>query len=161
LNKSEGNVRGRRSPNWAVWAKMLIPCKGGKDYLFRLRIIATPWFGIYLHDIFEDDGDRDPHNHPWSFISIVLRGYYVERLFPDPVNRRDHYVEKTHPQWSVHRMGRDTAHRIVYAAPGLKTLILVGPRRSSWGFFKRNPVVDRGGVLVDWKDYEREIGTYG
>jgi hypothetical protein len=61
------------------------PVQGRADYLVRLRIVQTPWFGIYLHDIHEDDGDRDPHNHPWSFLSFVLRGYYTERVYPDPL----------------------------------------------------------------------------
>lgn len=145
-------VQGRRSPRWAFWQRMTIPCLDGTDYLVRLRIVQTPWFGIYLHDIHKDDGDRAPHNHPWAFLSIVLRGYYTERLYPDPEWRPDHYVLQTHTARSAHRMGRGSAHRIVDAAPGLKTLILTGPRRASWGFFI-------GGKYTDWAEYERQIGT--
>ncbi len=56
-------VVGKRSPRWAIWARMTIPCKDGLLYLTRLRVVATPWFGVYVHDIHEDDGDRDPHDH--------------------------------------------------------------------------------------------------
>lgn len=154
---SAGQVQGQRSPRWALWQRFTIPCQDGTHYLARLRIVQTPWFGVYLHDIFEDDGDRDPHNHPWSFVSIVLRGHYTERLYPDPLNTRQHFVLKTHRRWSAHRMGRSSAHRIVEAAPGLKTLILVGPRRASWGFFREADWFR--GRLVDWQDYERELGT--
>lgn len=141
-------VRGSRSPRWALWAKMLIPCEYGIPYLFRLRIIQTPWFGVYLHDIYEPDGDRDPHNHPWPFVSIILRGSYTENFYPYPyVN--DHYIMQTWKRWSMHTMGRDSAHRIVRAAPGLKTLILVGPRHSAgWGFFTENG-------WVHWKEYDQ------
>ena len=152
-------VVGKRSPRWAFWARMMIPCRDGSDYLFRLRIIQTPWFGVYLHDIYEDDGDRDPHNHPWSFVSLVLRGHDTERCFGDPGHGRDDYTLKTHKRFSVHRMGRDSAHRIVEAAPGLKTLIVTGPRRASWGFFRQDPGVSQHGIYEDWTDYEREIGT--
>lgn len=145
-------VTGQRSPRWAVWARMTIPCKDGLRYLVRLRIVQTPWFGVYLHDIHEDDGDRCPHNHPWSFLSFVLRGSYAERLYPDPTGQPSTYVLQTHRRFSLHAMGRKSAHRIVFAAPGLKTLIVVGPRRASWGFFDD----DR---FIDWRDYEREIGT--
>lgn len=139
---------GRRSPRWAVWERFVIPCLDGTDYLARLRILQTPWFGIYLHDIHKDDGDRAPHNHPWSFVSFVLRGSYTERLYPDPLMRPEHYVEQTHRRLSAHRMGRVSAHRIVDASPGLKTLILCGPRQASWGFFVE-------GEYVDWAEYER------
>lgn len=145
-------VQGQRSPRWAIWKRMTIPCLDGTDYLVRLRIVQTPWFAIYLHDIHEDDGDRAPHNHPWSFASIVLRGYYTERLYPDPIGQPGHYVLQTHARHSLHTMGRNAAHRIVHAAPGLKTLIITGPRQASWGFF-----VD--GRHIDWADYERQIGT--
>jgi len=132
--------------------RMTIPCFDGTDYLVRLRVVQTPWFGIYLHDIHKDDGDRAPHNHPWSFLSFVVRGNYTEWLYPEPLSRPEHYVEQTHGRWTVHRMGRIAAHRIVEAAPGLKTLIVTGPRQASWGFFV-------GGKHIDWSDYEREIGT--
>lgn len=139
-------VSGSRSPRWALWARMVIPCENGLAYLARLRIIQTPWFGIYLHDIYEPDADRDPHNHPWSFISIVLRGHYTERLYEHPAPPTE-YVEQTHRRFSAHRMGRRSAHRITEAAPGLKTLILVGPRRSNWGFFTPSS-------FVPWQQYE-------
>ena len=145
-------VQGKRSPRWAVWARMTIPCKDGTDYLVRLRVVQTPWFGLYLHDIHEDDGDRAPHNHPFAFISFVARGSYVERVYLNPLSRPDDFVERRHRRFSFHRMGSSSAHRIVQAAPGLKTLIFVGPRRATWGFFER-------GEFIDWADYEREIGT--
>jgi hypothetical protein len=160
---------GQRSPRWALMTRFTIPCEDGQIYLFRLRIIQTPWFALYLHDIFEPDADRDPHNHPWSFISIVLRGGYTERLYLDPVRRPKDYVERTYPRFSVHRMGRTTAHRIVEAAPGLKTLILVGPRsREGWGFFRPREVQpqdffsgdlrpgDVVGEFIPWQQYEDE-----
>lgn len=140
-------VEGQRSPRWALWRTLTIPCENGLVYLVRLRIIQTPWFGIYLHDIHEPDADRDPHNHPWSFVSIVLRGHYVERLYEDPNSDIFHSRLHARMRWSLHKMGRTSAHRIIEAAPGLKTLILVGPRRSNWGFFTENG-------YVPWQEYE-------
>lgn len=150
-------VKGKRSPRWAFWQRMTIPCKDGTDYLVRLRIVQTPIFAIYLHDIHEDDGDRDPHNHPWSFLSFVLRGQYTEMVYPDPIESRSNYVFKTHERFSIHRMGRVSAHRIIDASPGLKTLIFTGPRKASWGFFRQE--IAGNGRFVDWQEYEREIGT--
>ncbi len=144
-------VQGKRSPRWAFMQRMMIPCKDGTEYLVRLRIVQTPWLALYVHDIHEDDGDRPQHSHPWTFISIILRGSYLERLYPDPIGRPNYYVLNEYNRWTWHRMGRDTAHRIVDASPGLKTLIITGKRQASWGFF-----VD--GKLVDWADYERQIG---
>jgi hypothetical protein len=128
---------------------MKIPCKGGLLYLVRLRIINTPWFGIYLHDIHEPDADRDPHNHPWSFFSIVLRGHYIERLYKDPSGEPYKWKAQRWDRFSIHRMDQTSAHRIIEAGDGLKTLILVGPRQSGWGFFLGD------GSYVPWQEYER------
>lgn len=143
------DVKGQRSPRWALNAKMAIPCRDGIPYLFRRRLIQTPWFGVYLHDIFEPDGDRDPHNHPWSFLSVVLRGGYTERLHRIPWVDLSWNKAQTWRRGSVHYMGRDTAHRIIKTEPGLMTLIITGPRRSSgWGFFTE-------GGWVSWQEYEK------
>lgn len=147
INKN--GTQGKQSPQWAFWQRFLIPCENGEQYLARLRILDTPWFGIYLHDIFEPDGDRDPHNHPWSFLSIVLRGRYVERVYPLPEYDLGQVVQKSHGRFSIHRMDTESAHRIVYAATGLKTLIIRGRRNpKGWGFFTRHG-------YVPWQRYGR------
>lgn len=145
-------VEGKRSPRWAIWSRMTIPCQDGLVYLVRLRIVQTPWFGIYLHDIYEPDG-QDPHNHPWSFVSFVLRGSYTELVYDDPASHRSEFRRLTHQRFSLHRVGRGTAHRIVDASSNLKTLVFVGarPRERSWGFFKSD------GSFVEWKIYEGQI----
>lgn len=130
---------------------MTIPCEDGLVYLVRLRIVQTPWFAVYLHDIHEPDGDRDPHNHPWAFVSVVLRGYYVERVYPAPAARhvrKCYWQERRWRRFSVHRMGQHSAHRITDAGPRLKTLIFTGPRASGWGFFTPSG-------FVPWQDYEK------
>lgn len=148
-------TKGKQSPKWAFWQRFMIPCLNGEDYLFRLRIFDTPWLGVYLHDIFEPDGDRDPHNHPWPFISIVLRGGYVEVVHEEPEQEMSgvspaNPIMKVHKRFSVHRMGGDNAHRIIKAQPGLKTLIIRGRRLpKGWGFFTREG-------YVPWQDYGRD-----
>jgi hypothetical protein len=142
-------TKGKQSPSWAFWNRFYIPCPNGEQYLARLRVFDTPWFGVYLHDIFEPDADRDPHNHPWPFISIVLRGSYEEQVHPEPNGRRSWFVKKHHRRFSAHRMGTVSAHRITYAAPRLKTLIIRGKRTGGWGFFTQ-------GGYVPWQEYMNE-----
>lgn len=140
-------VEGTRSPRWAFNKTMLIPCRGGIPYLFRRRVIQTPLAAIYLHDILQPDTDPDPHDHPFAFLSIVLRGSYTERLY-DIVDGHVYTSGfKTHKRFSIHKMTRDKAHRIVRAEEGLKTLVLVGPRRGTWGFYPPEG-------FVEWNQYE-------
>ena len=140
-------VVGRRSPRWALLQRMTIPCRDGLVYLVRLRIVQTPWFGVYVHDILEPDGDRDPHDHPWTFFSVVLRGAYTETVHTDPWFGLGATKTQTWRRGSIHRMNRDSAHRIVGLTSGLKTLIFTGPRRRNWGFHTPNG-------FVTWQEYD-------
>jgi hypothetical protein len=47
-------------------------------YLYRWTLFSTPWFKIYLHRFVGDDWSRDLHDHPKRFVTIGLRGRYLE-----------------------------------------------------------------------------------
>lgn len=121
-----------------------------KVYLRRLRILETPWFGVYLHWIYLPDTDRDPHDHPWKFASVILRGGYTERVWRD-LSHLDHATTRTWGPWSAHRMPLDWAHKIEALGPNTITLIFRGRRSKSWGFW-----TDHG--VVEWRDYVGESG---
>lgn len=141
------SVTGQRSPRWALMARMTIPCENGLKYLTRLRIVQTPWFGVYLHDLYEPDSDSDPHDHPWDFTSFIVKGSYLEVVYPAPhVTLEINYKRHWH-QFSHHRMLREQAHRILKVEPGTKSLIFVGRRSRNWGFF-----TEMG--WMSWQDYE-------
>jgi hypothetical protein len=117
----------------------------GDPYLDRLRIVQTPWFGVYLHHIHRPDRDRHPHDHPWPFASVILAGYYRERVWPD---KRDpgRSVLRHRTRWTAGRMSRGAAHIIEKIEGPLWTLVFTGPRRAEWGFW-----VD--GEFTSWRDY--------
>ena len=138
-------VIGQRSPRWSLFSVFRILNRDGSPYLTRLRILQTPWFGIYLHKIHSPDADRDHHDHPWSFVSVVLRGGYMEeRKVPLPTL---HAIPGEPRQWFwarrwLHRtpftIGFRRAtdlHRITTLdRKPTWTLVIVGPRRRDWGF---------------------------
>ena len=118
----------------------------GDPYLDRLRLVQTPWFGVYLHHIHRADLDRDPHDHPWAFASLVLAGGYRERVWPD---KRDsgRSAVRHRGRWSLQRTGRDAAHIIEVVDGLLWTLVVTGPRRGGWGFW-------RDGQFTPWHEYQ-------
>lgn len=144
-------VQGKRSPMWAFMQRMTIPCPNGEIYLARIRLIQTPWFGILLHDIYEPDMDRDPHDHPWTFWSLVLRGGYKEMLWSYP-NHLDSWKYRVHSRFSIHRMDTDKAHMITELFGPTRTLIFHGPRVRKWGFWSRIPGTGET-RWIHWKDY--------
>ncbi len=117
----------------------------GDPYLDRLRIIQTPMFAIYLHHIHRPDIDRHPHDHPWWFASLILAGYYRERVWPDK-HDPDKSVVRHRMRGTFGRMGRRQAHIIEKIDGPLWTLVFAGPRRAGWGFWVE-------GEFVPWRDY--------
>src|SRR5215213_4963221 len=146
---------GRPAARWAFFEKFVISRHPGEPYLTRWRLIHTPWFGILLHKIESPDVDPDPHDHPWEFVSIVLKGGYTETVrYHQSYSLIRYGVSATTERFnkwkwlSIHRMHRGDYHRITNLSKcPTWTLILTGPRRSDWGFL----TPDRGHVA--WRTY--------
>ena len=72
-----------------------IKSKMGEVHFRRYRLIQTKWFAVYIHQILRSDQDRDMHDHPWNFTSVILEGAYREAFsYPplfDKVYVRDYY----------------------------------------------------------------------
>lgn len=123
--------------------------KPGNPMMERWRLIQTPLFGLYVHFIYREDLDRVPHDHPWVFRTLVLRGGYNEQVFDRPGSvGPESFRYKVWHRWSVHRFPLHHAHRIVGVAPGTVTLVLVGRKLRMWGFYDG----DR------WIDYRDALG---
>lgn len=135
------------SSRWAFLEGFQVKNADGNPQLDRLRIIQTPLGGIYLHRIHAIDDGRDPHDHPWNFISIVLAGNYIDQVWPDPRNL-DVYGNRTHYRWKPTITKRSMAHKIVLVAGTVWTLVFVGPKGKSWRFWTPEGP-------VDWKDYDK------
>lgn len=124
-----------RSPQWAFWRRFEIPHYDdpSKLYLRRLRIVQTPWFGIMLHDIETADPRPTFHDHPWPFVSVVLRGggYIEQKVRPGDEKIVRHHVRR----FSI--MPSGVAHFIDRLADGpTRTLVLHGRRRAAWGYWE-------------------------
>ena len=131
--------RYRHGSRWALWRWTSVVA-GGSEYLRRLHLLKTPWFSVMLHWIRKPDPQPDMHDHPVSFLSLVLRGGYVEEV-PDGLHwdmrgplpqlvmrRRMRRVRRLN--WK----GATDLHRIAEARPGTLTLVLAGPKVREWGF---------------------------
>lgn len=109
--------------------------------------------GVRLHHILRSDDDRAYHDHPWYFVSIILRGGYWEHR---PVFRGTHYVGDSR-KWV--KPGRivirchTSLHRLELPAGQTAWTIFITFRyRHGWGFVP-DP---RTGVKVPYKQYLQE-----
>lgn len=58
-------------------SKKIIRRDDGSPYLIRYHLFGCRWFKVRLHHILLSDPDC-LHDHPWDFISIILKGGYRE-----------------------------------------------------------------------------------
>jgi len=100
----------------------------------RVRLIQTPWFGVYIHFIYREDLDRDLHDHPWKFWRMVLKGGYHEAYNPNPESPWK-VRSQTHLPFRPTFFPTDHSHRITWVKPGTVTLVLVGRKTRTWGFW--------------------------
>ena len=159
------------------------------DYLHRF---AARWMGwlpgdkprnvsAYLHHFLRPDGDRELHNHPWTWaFSIVLWGGYTEERFcpseaefvqvPSPFRHRQYgcrvcgYIsmsqfEGKHKtrrrlRFLSFNFIRGTDYHRVSELHGKETwtLFIAGPKASSWGFFVP------GEGHVEWREFLQRKG---
>lgn len=99
-----------------------------------------------FHEILRPDADRHPHDHPWSFRSIVLRGAYVEeRLVSDELGGYKSWLARR--AGSTYRMAFGDYHRIsTVSHGGVLTLCILGKKQDTWGFLVN-------GQRIQWRDY--------
>ena len=123
---------GKRS-RWDLNSRFVIG-QPGNPMMERWRLLQTPWLGIYVHFIYREDLDPIPHDHPWQFWSFVLRGSYDEHYWPD-ARTFGEWERNTFRRWSFHRFPRAASHRITHVAPKTATLVIVGRKVRTWGFW--------------------------
>lgn len=145
---------------WAFMSRKVI---GSPDnpMMVRWRLIQTPWGGIYLHFIHREDLDRMPHDHPWVFRSLILRGAYTEEYYPDVrLIGSKSYVGTDRRQNRTWRIGQrhtfpaGAAHRITKTHGKITTLVVVGPKFRTWGFY------DGAGRFIDWREYHGQANGW-
>lgn len=134
-------------------------------YFWRSKWIGKNWGDVYLHNIVRSDDDPDPHDHPWSFVTFVLRGRYLDErhLWIPPTwnlsgfRYRGRDQEMRAPDMAFRH--KDHIHRVIVPEGGSAwTLIVTGPYRKTpsagdpiWYFVTK----DR---KVFWREY---LGVYG
>lgn len=116
----------------------------GTPYLLRWHVIPrNKRLNIYLHKFLGSDDDRALHDHPWWFVSILLKGRYWEHRADGSRNLRKAPSIAFRRATTAHRVELETGAFVdpwdpndagpSYEIPAT-TLILTGPKMRSWGF---------------------------
>ena len=118
----------------------------GSPYLTRRELLRIGQFRVYLHRFHRADADPEFHDHPWSFLSVLLWGGYVEEELTVAGIVRRHARPFT-----VRFRGARRAHRIAALPNGeALSVIITGPKVGDWGFWR--PVHD-GLEYIPWRTF--------
>jgi hypothetical protein len=138
--------------------------RDGSLYMRRYRLFGDQarWpslFGlnIMIHCIARPDEDRDPHDHPWGFLSFILRGGYVEERWgashhgPRPPSRSTLVIANRRAPLSFAFRRATDLHRIVTLADGgpCWTVVITTRRSHEWGFWTEAGWIPHGAYLAE------------
>lgn len=100
---------------------------GREDCPYMKRwVLNLGLFSIRLHHWYRSDDDRHMHDHPWSFLGLVLKGSYDDITSNGSVTLKAgklFYRKAKHLHYVKVPKGRDCW-----------TLLLTGPVIRKWGF---------------------------
>jgi hypothetical protein len=117
----------------AIFRKLRIPykvingCAQPTPMLVRYRLLDTPWGSLNVHHFLRGDEDRELHDHPFAFATLILKGGYLEEL-PYPRMRVIRW-----PGSILFRPAKWT-HRVDLLGSGAWTLIAMTKKQREWGF---------------------------
>jgi hypothetical protein len=113
--------------------------KAGDLFLKRWTLFKTPWFRIVLHCFIRSDADEELHDHPWNFLTIILKGGYYEELgtsLKHPTrNKRISFIHWRPPGSILYRPAK-TIHRVILSEGTASwSLVFTGKKIRDWGFW--------------------------
>lgn len=100
------------------------------EVFYRYQLVKTRWFNIYLHQL--DAPAWHPvgcHDHPWWFITLLLKGGYLERQSLKVGSK----LTRRYPGMILYRPA-DHAHDVVTPYGRSWSLVVTGRKSRDWGF---------------------------
>lgn len=151
-------------PFFVFFKKTVITREDLIPYLIRTTIFSIgTWFSIKLHKIIQSD-DACLHDHPWPFVTFILKGGYYEWTYIPPFTKKDEYLEvqsspdgkwigkKWHGPGSVLYRPSSWAHKLELKdndkVPAT-TLVFTFKINRKWGFFAKNG-------WIYWRNYNHQ-----
>ena len=133
----------------------------GEDYMHRYYLFLKDrkWFpfNFTLHKIVKSD---DPifHDHPWPYMTIVLKGGYWEHtpVFDNQGNKFAEFTKWRGPGSVIIRGSKEYHWLELDESVGpATTLFFMGPQQRDWGF-----LVDKTKTKTQWIQWQYYLTNY-
>lgn len=105
--------------------------------------LKLPWSKIRLHHFYPNTSDRDTHDHPWWFITLVVAGSYDDVKLDGTT---DHMK-----LGSMRFRSANHAHKTFAGSNGAWTIVFSQREQRPWGFFPY-------GKWIPWQEYMMRYG---
>jgi hypothetical protein len=112
--------------------------------MHRWTLLSCRFGKLLVHHFLPTQRDRDAHDHPRSFVTIVVRGGYDD-VQPDGTLDRVYAP-------AIRYRPAEHAHVTMAGPKGAWTIVLMGPQRREWGFW-------RDAKWWPWRAYESVHGS--
>ena len=109
----------------------------GVTHFRRWCLFRSPWGCIYLHNITNSDLDIDPHDHPWNFRSLILKGSYREESRYPRDDYKCSYVNVFKPGM-INKKRTIEVHKLTLLSKSVWTLVFTGKKIHDWGYQTAN-----------------------
>jgi hypothetical protein len=133
----------------------------GEDYMHRYYLFLKDRnkfpFNVTLHKILKSD-DPIMHDHPWPYLTIILRGGYWEHT---PVYNNEGKMFAEFQKWRgpgsiIWRKAKDFHWLELDPDVGpATTLFFMGPQQRDWGFLTKTKTGSNR-----WVHWETYLGNY-
>lgn len=141
--------------------------KTGADYMHRYYLFLKDrkWFpfNVTLHKIVRSD---DPifHDHPWPFMTVVLKGGYYEHTpaFNDKGEKFAEFTVWRGPGSVIVRKAGEYHWLELDEERPATTLFFMGPQQREWGFLinktaKKTQWIQWENYLTNYKEYHKKF----
>lgn len=107
-----------------------------------VKALLQKFMAARIHHILRSDLGRDPHDHPWPYVTIILKGGYFEQRFNDAGEK---VSAKWHGAGSILYRPAGSWHKLTLP-PGETawTLFITGKYQNKWGFLTTDGKVPHG-----------------
>jgi hypothetical protein len=106
-----------------------IRSKIGVLYFKRWELLKLPFGYIYLHQILRADEDGHLHDHPYDFVSLIIKGGYIEQVDSGKVFFRNRKLLS-----AVYMPATGIYHKIYKLHAPTWSLVFASNRKHHWGY---------------------------
>lgn len=135
------------------------------DYM-RRWVLKLPWFTLRLHHILRGDKRGEFHDHPMSFLSVILWGGYTEhrpvrglapklQRFIDRCTGGTSFAQFYRPGRVLFRRGEDLHWLELPPGKTAWTFLATSPYYREWGFQTTDGWIPAG-KYDEWKQQKAE-----